>query len=60
MDKNRENSAIVEQLKGLCPDKKIPRGLLMEGTDALKDAVEAFSKAKKWDLVNERRPTKKT
>eukprot|EP00826_Nyctotherus_ovalis_P035956 TRINITY_DN3139_c0_g3_i12.p1 TRINITY_DN3139_c0_g3~~TRINITY_DN3139_c0_g3_i12.p1 ORF type:complete len:195 (+),score=36.86 TRINITY_DN3139_c0_g3_i12:1209-1793(+) len=55
----RENSAIIEELKGLCPDKKIPRGLLMEGTGALRDAVEAFSKAKKWDLVNERRPTKK-
>jgi serine/threonine-protein phosphatase 2B catalytic subunit len=50
----------VEELKGLCPDKKIPRGLLMEGTDALRDAVEAFSKAKKWDLINERRPTKKS
>lgn len=50
----------MEELKGLCPDKKIPRGLLMEGTDALRDAVEAFSKAKKWDLINERRPTKKS
>jgi len=54
----RENSAIIEELKGLCPDKKIPRGLLLEGTDALKDAVEAFAKAKKWDIVNEKRPTK--
>jgi len=54
----RENSAIIEELKGLCPDKKIPRGLLLEGADALKDAVEAFAKAKKWDLVNEKRPTK--
>jgi serine/threonine-protein phosphatase 2B catalytic subunit len=42
----------------LCPDKRIPRGLLLEGAGALRDAVEAYAKAKKWDLVNEQRPKK--
>ena len=31
----------------------------MEGKGALRDAVEAFANAKKWDMVNEKRPTKK-
>jgi serine/threonine-protein phosphatase 2B catalytic subunit len=54
----RENSAVIEELRGLHPNRKIPHGLLLEGTDALKDAVEAFANTKKWDIVNEKRPSK--
>ena len=52
----REESELVTQLKGLCPDNRIPRGLLLEGKDALRDAVEAFQSARKWDAPNEMRP----
>lgn len=52
----RKENEIVVQLKGLCPDNKIPRGLLSEGRSALESAVESFEKAKKVDIVNEKRP----
>ena len=44
------------QLRGMCPDKKIPRGLLMATTVEIKDALVHFKKAKDMDSVNERRP----
>eukprot|EP00831_Metopus_contortus_P052305 TRINITY_DN43902_c0_g1_i1.p1 TRINITY_DN43902_c0_g1~~TRINITY_DN43902_c0_g1_i1.p1 ORF type:complete len:247 (+),score=33.49 TRINITY_DN43902_c0_g1_i1:436-1176(+) len=47
-----ENNAVIEELKGLCPDKRIPRGLLMEGAAALRDAVGTYQRAKKWDQIN--------
>lgn len=47
---------MIVQLKGLCPDNKIPKGLLLEGGEAIKDAMEMFTKAKSLDLKNERRP----
>ena len=37
----QENENIV-QLKGACPDNKIPRGLLTAGNNAVKDALELF------------------
>mmetsp|Transcript_30796 Transcript_30796/g.35057 ORF Transcript_30796/g.35057 Transcript_30796/m.35057 type:complete len:488 (+) Transcript_30796:135-1598(+) len=54
----QENESII-QLKGLAPDNKIPRGVLLEGRTAIKDAIEAFGKAKLLDKVNERRPDTK-
>lgn len=52
----REDSELIIQLKGLCPGNRIPRGLILEGREALSSAVEAFNKAKHWDTVNERMP----
>jgi serine/threonine-protein phosphatase 2B catalytic subunit len=52
----REDSELIMQLKGLCPGNRIPRGLIIEGREALSSAVEAFEKAKHWDTVNERMP----
>lgn len=36
----REENENIVKLKGLCPDKRIPRGVLLEGADAIKDAIE--------------------
>lgn len=51
----QENENIIK-LKGLCPDKRIPRGLLMQGADGIKDALAQFNKAKEADRINEMRP----
>lgn len=51
----KENEDILK-LKGLCPDNKLPRGLLLEGTTAIKDALSHFKNTKKVDLTNEKRP----
>ena len=40
----------------MCPDNKIPRGLLMASTEEIKDAVAHFKRAKELDAVNEGRP----
>jgi serine/threonine-protein phosphatase 2B catalytic subunit len=40
----------------MTPGHRIPKGLLLEGKAAIRDAFESFSKAKKWDVENERRP----
>lgn len=52
----REEEQMILELKGLCPDNKIPRGLLQEGRKAITTKLEAFNKAKEWDIVNEKRP----
>lgn len=51
----KENEDILK-LKGLCPDNKIPKGLLLEGSSAIKDAISQFASAKKEDISNEKRP----
>jgi hypothetical protein len=47
-------------LKGICPDGKVPKGLLQEGRKALEnelvDRQEVFSNAKKLDSMNEAMP----
>jgi serine/threonine-protein phosphatase 2B catalytic subunit len=52
----REESETVVQLKGMCPDNKIPRGLLQLGGEAMKDQVEVFDNAKQADKINEKMP----
>jgi hypothetical protein len=32
----REENELIVKLKGFCPDNKIPRGLILEGKNALK------------------------
>jgi serine/threonine-protein phosphatase 2B catalytic subunit len=56
----REENESIVQLKGICPDGKVPKGLLLEGKQALEteltDRKEFFTKAKKLDLKNEAMP----
>lgn len=52
----REEKEIIMQLKGLCPDNKVPKGLLQQGRDAILGAVDSFSRAKRMDIINEKRP----
>jgi serine/threonine-protein phosphatase 2B catalytic subunit len=47
----REENESVVQLKGICPDGKVPKGLLLEGKKALEseivDRSKIFTSAKK-------------
>ncbi|KAL4466328.1 hypothetical protein ABPG72_020177 [Tetrahymena utriculariae] len=52
----RQESETILQLKGQCPDKRIPPGLLSSGVSAIKDSLEQFKTAQKADRVNEKRP----
>ena len=52
----RQNRELFIQLKGMCPDNKIPKGLLLASTVEIKDALEHFRNAKDIDSINERRP----
>lgn len=54
----REESELIMKLKGFCPGNKIPRGILMQGPEALKTALERYKNAKTLDSVNERMPQK--
>ena len=52
----REEKELILELKGLCPDQKIPKGLIECGRKALEGAISAFNAAKEWDTINEKRP----
>lgn len=58
--KYSEESELIIKLKGMVPDGKIPRGLLLEGRPAIKDAIAEFDRAKELDKRNEMRPAKKS
>ena len=57
----REENESVVQLKGICPDGKVPKGLLLEGKKAIEnelvDRSKVFSNAKKLDAMNEAMPS---
>jgi len=55
----REQSEILLQIKNMSPDGKLPRGLLLEGKPAIKNALKQFNLAKELDKLNEKRPKKK-
>lgn len=55
----KSESELLIKLKGMSPDGKIPRGLLLEGRPAIKDALREFGRAKELDRTNERRPSPK-
>lgn len=55
-----EESELILKLKGMVPDGKIPRGILLEGRPAIKDAITEFKRAKELDKKNEMRPKKKS
>ncbi|CAK75018.1 unnamed protein product (macronuclear) [Paramecium tetraurelia] len=52
----REERESIIQLKGACPDKRLPRGILMKGKDAINDQLADFTTAKSVDLINEKMP----
>lgn len=52
----KNESELLVKLKGMSPDGKIPRGLLLEGRPAIKDALREFQRAKELDKTNEKRP----
>ncbi len=52
----RKDNEDILKLKGFCPDNKLPKGVLLEGTGAIKDAIDQFASAKKYDIGNEKRP----
>lgn len=53
-----EESETILKLKGMVPDGKIPKGLLLEGRPAIRDAIVEFDRAKDLDKRNEKRPKK--
>lgn len=55
----KEESELILKLKGMAPDGKIPRGLLLEGRPAIKDALQEFKRAIEVDKINEKRPKNK-
>lgn len=54
----REENELITKLKGFCPGNKIPRGILLQGAEALKSAYDRYNNVKKLDSVNEKRPKK--
>ena len=52
----REQNEDILKLKGLCPDNKLPKGVLLEGSNAIKDAIQQFNDTQKADILNEKRP----
>ena len=50
-----EREAIL-QIKNISPDGKLPRGLLMEGKQAIKNSLKQFERALELDAINEIRP----
>ena len=60
----REENESVMQLKGICPDGRVPMGLLLEGKKALEseivDRSAFFTNAKKLDSQNEGMPLSAT
>ncbi len=55
----REESETLLKIKNMAPDGKLPRGLLLEGKPAIRNALKQFNLAKELDKVNEKRPKKK-
>lgn len=55
----KEEAELLIKIKGMAPDGKIPRGLLLGGRPAIKDTFREYSQAKKLDLVNEKLPNKR-
>lgn len=52
----KEESELLLKIKGMAPDGKIPRGLLLEGRPAIRDSFKEFSQASKLDKINEKLP----
>lgn len=55
----REDSELILKIKNISPDGKLPRGLLLEGKPAIKNAAKQFNLAQELDKENEKRPKTK-
>ena len=44
------------KLKGFCPGNKIPKGILLEGPEAIKSVLDRYEMAKEMDKLNEKMP----
>ena len=55
----KNESEMLLKIKGMSPDGKIPRGLLLEGRPAIKDSFKEYSRATELDKINEKMPSKK-
>jgi hypothetical protein len=53
---NRENSELLVAIKKMSPDGKIPKGLLMNGKPAIRNALKEFELSKMLDKENEKMP----
>lgn len=54
----RENSDLILKIK-MVNDGRIPRGLLIQGKSAIRNAMKDFALASELDSENEKRPTPK-
>ena len=52
----KEEHVLLLKMKQMAPDGRLPKGLLLEGRPAIKNAYKAFKLAKDLDQTNERRP----
>ena len=52
----REENELIVKLKGLCPGNKIPRGIILNGPNALKSTYDRYKNAKTLDIINEKYP----
>ena len=55
----REEQEIILKIKNISPDGKLPRGILLEGKPAIKNAAKQFNFAAELDRENEKRPKKR-
>ena len=55
----KNESEMLLKIKGMSPDGKIPRGLLLEGRPAIKNSFKEYSRATELDKINEKMPSKK-
>ena len=44
------------KIKQIAPDGKLPRGLLLQGKPAIRNALKQFEVARKLDKANEKHP----
>lgn len=54
----RANSEMIIAIKKKSSDGKIPRGLLLNGSPAIRDAFSEFEVSKQLDRENEKYPSK--
>lgn len=52
----KDESELLLKIKGMAPDGKIPRGLLLDGRPAIRDSFREFTNASKLDMDNEKLP----
>ena len=54
----KDNNEMILEIKEMSQDGKIPRGLLMQGRPAIKDAFKEYLLSRDLDRDNEKRPGK--